>query len=606
MKTFASTALALAFVLASVGPEAATRPTDQQVVASAGAATQAQPARDLSAKDLAPPTGTGVIAGAVIDLDKRPVRRALVTVEGTGEVRLERTTITDEDGRFSVASLPVGRFTISAEKIGYPQVSYGAKRPFRAGSGVFVQAGQKVTDISLTLAPGSGMTGVVYDEHGEPLPGVPVQAWEVRTSLNGERALDFPSAGVETLYTTDEQGRYRIYGLAPGEYLMGTSWFYSGRLSVFSARMLSDVDLRAAFQPQAPAPVGGTPSDSGRYNYAPAFSPGVTDPFSAGLIKLAAGEMRSGVDLRMVFEPVSSLDATISAPDGSELSPRMALGRRNIPDALKTGMISGAPGGRYRSSSLAPGDYSLMAQVPAAGGRPALWAIADFTAAAGQPVKLSLFLQPALTVTGSIRFESASAKPPADLNRVSVFLSNAAFTDLETAKTVEPTGALSITGIVPGQYTLRASVPAGISGGTSWAVKSVLAGGQDVTDRQFEVPSNSLSDFTITFTDVVTELSGTISSPAGGAATDYFVIAIPADRAYWLQGSRRIASARPDGSGRYQFRTLPPGEYRIALTTDLVAGDLRDTHALEGLLGASVAVTIGPGEKKTLDLRAGR
>jgi hypothetical protein len=71
-------------------------------------------------------------------------------------------------------------------------------------------------------------------------------------------------------------------------------------------------------------------------------------------------------------------------------------------------------------------------------------------------------------------------------------------------------------------------------------------------------------------------------------------------------GSRRIASTRPDGSGRYQFRTLPAGEYRIALTTDLVPEDLRDTAALERLFAQSVVVTIGVGEKKTLDLRPGR
>ena len=605
MKTLGHSALALVCSLVAV-VLVDVRAASAQVVAAA-APPESRPPREFSAKDIAPPTGTSAIAGAVVDLEKKPVRRAHVTIEGTGDIRLSRTTITDEAGRFGVADLPAGRFTVSAEKTGYPRVSYGASRPFRAGSGIFLQVGQQAKDVVLTLAPGAGLTGVVYDEHGEPLPGVPVQAWEVRTTLSGERTVEFPSAGVETQFTTDEQGRYRVYGLSPGDYVMGTAWFYHGQ--PFAVRMLTDAELRAAFQSagqQAPAGDRAAAPDPARYNYSPVFAPGVADPLAAGVVTLEAGQMRTGVDLRMQFQPMSSVEATITAPDGTEPVTRTTLSRRNIPSALDTISVSPATSGRYRSGSLSPGDWRLSAQLPAEAGKPALWAIADFTASGGEPITLSLFLQPALVLKGAVRFESATARSPADLSRVTVLLRNSGFTDLETATAIDPAGAVSITGVIPGQYSLRATVPAAISGGTPWLVKSVVANGQDVTDRRFEIPSSGLSDLTITFSDVTTELAGTITTPDGGAATDYFVIAIPADRGYWMPGSRRIASTRPDGSGRYQFRTLPAGEYRIALTTDLVPEDLRDTAALERLFATSVAVTIGSGDKKTLDLRAGR
>ncbi|HXT69590.1 MAG TPA: carboxypeptidase regulatory-like domain-containing protein [Vicinamibacterales bacterium] len=608
-KTALRLALAAAsvFTVASDAAEIRLGQTADQVVAAAGPPPASRPARDFSEKEIASPTGSGAIEGTVIDLEKKPVRRAHVTIEGTGDVRLNRTTITDEAGHFAVSDLPVGRFTVSAEKTGYPRVSYGASRPFRAGSGIFLQAGQQAKDIVLTLAPGAGFTGVVYDQFGEPRPGVPVQAWEIRTSLSGERTVDSPSAGVETLYTTDEQGRYRIYGLAPGDYVMGTAWFFHGQS--FAVRILTDSELRAAFQPQgqSAAPGAGVPApDSARFDYSPVFSPGVVDPLAAGVMRLEAGEMRTGVDLRMQFQPMSTVEATVSAPDGTQPSARMTLGRRNIADALNTMTVSSSNGGRYRSTSLSPGDYRLSAQLAAADGKPALWAISDFTVSGGQALTLSLFLQPALVVTGAVRFESATAKPPADLSRVSVLLSNADVNDLETARSIDASGALSITGVIPGNYSVRASVPAGIAGGTVWTVKSVLAGGRDVTDRRFEIPSSSVSDLTVTFTDVTTELAGAITTASGSAATDYFVIAIPADRAYWLPQSRRIASTRPDGSGRYQFRALPPGEYRIALTTDLVTSDLRDMSTLDRLAAQSVGVTIAVGDRKTLDLRAGR
>ena len=51
------------------------------------------------------------------------------------------------------------------------------------------------------------------------------------------------------------------------------------------------------------------------------------------------------------------------------------------------------------------------------------------------------------------------------------------------------------------------------------------------------------------------------------------------------------------------FRGLPAGDYRIAVTTDLVPRDLQDVSALEQLLAQSVPVTIAFGEKKQLDLK---
>jgi hypothetical protein len=136
-------------------------------------------------------------------------------------------------------------------------------------------------------------------------------------------------------------------------------------------------------------------------------------------------------------------------------------------------------------------------------------------------------------------------------------------------------------------------------------VRSVVLDGRDVTDRAFDIGAGGASGLVMTFTDLASELSGTITTASGSPATDYFVIAIPADRAQWLPQSRRIVSARPDRSGRYVFTRLPAGEYRIAITSDLVPRDLQEVSALERLAAQSAPVSIATGEKKVLDLRAG-
>jgi len=236
------------------------------VLAVAALRAQPQAPRD-AAQSIAPPAGTGVLGGIVKDNDGNPVRRCTVSI--TGDMRLERMTVADDEGRFSFTGLPSGRFTITAKKAGYPEMSYGAKRPFRAGSGVFLQDGQQVRDLALTLARGAALTGTVYDDHGQPMPGVPLMAWEIRTALGGERTLDYASSGPDTVIT-DDRGMYRVYGLPPGEYTVGTTWYYSGL--GYDVRVLTDAEIRAAFQAanQSAAVPGAPvtpPRDPPRHNY---------------------------------------------------------------------------------------------------------------------------------------------------------------------------------------------------------------------------------------------------------------------------------------------------------------------------------------------------
>jgi len=147
------------------------------------------PARDAT---VVAPSGTASLAGTVTDADGHPLRRATVSIGG--DMRLDRRMVTDDEGRFTFGSLPAGRFTVTAVKGGYPSMSYGAQRSNRAGSGVLLAAGQQMTGIVLKLSRGGVLTGTVFDERGQPMPEVPVMAFEVRTSLAGELVLAPPSA----------------------------------------------------------------------------------------------------------------------------------------------------------------------------------------------------------------------------------------------------------------------------------------------------------------------------------------------------------------------------------------------------------------------------
>ena len=66
-----------------------------------------------------------------------------------------------------------------------------------------------------------------------------------------------------------------------------------------------------------------------------------------------------------------------------------------------------------------------------------------------------------------------------------------------------------------------------------------------------------------------------------------------------------MVSTRPATNGAFALDGLPPGQYRVAVLTDLDPADLADSSFLDALAGAAVTVTLGEGERKTQDLRIG-
>ena len=68
---------------------------------------------------------------------------------------------------------------------------------------------------------------------------------------------------------------------------------------------------------------------------------------------------------------------------------------------------------------------------------------------------------------------------------------------------------------------------------------------------------------------------------------------------------RRVAAQRPDTEGRFTFRTLPPGSYRMAAVTDVEQGEWFNPDFLAQLASGSIPITLAEGEKKTQNIRLG-
>jgi uncharacterized protein (DUF2141 family) len=557
-----------------------------------------------------PVRGTAVISGVVVsdDAEARPVRKARVTCSSPDVSG--HTTITDDRGRFVFTGLPAGRYSVGASKVAWVAVSYGAKRPLRPGSPVPLADGQKL-DIVLRMARGSVITGVVLDQNNQPAATIPVRALR-QAIVSGERRL---VSAAES--TTDDQGTYRIFGLAPGDYVVGAAARGPGGAEL---RLTSDADVRhaAAANPRTPPP------PDRNVTFTTIYYPGSTMASQASLVSVRAGEERDGVDITLQLVPTARVEGTVSLP-GAPL-PRsaevnlVASGSSELSGSPFDSLRSGgpAPDGSFSFANVPPGQYTVHARaarpIERPDGAPAgppliVWASAQIVVDGENITGLNLSLEPGLTISGQVRFEGTGLKPPADLKAIRVTAAPAevrgSVAFAPAAVTVGPDGRFSIAGVTPGRYRLTASFPgSGRPGG--WLLKSVMATGQDSLDAPFTMqPDQHVLDATITFTDRLAQVSGRVRDDGGSAAPDRTVVLFPVELSLWAPQSRRIQGVRPAADGAYVIRNLPAGNYLLAAVDDVEPGEWFDPAFLQRLVPAAVRITIADSEPKVQDVRIG-
>ena len=281
-----------------------------------------------------------------------------------------------------------------------------------------------------------------------------------------------------------------------------------------------------------------------------------------------------------------------------------------------------------------------------------LWAAAD-VAVAGQNIgDIVMNLQQGMALSGRVTFESSTLQPPADLTTVNVTIQPQGQSQGEMPPTppaqVSANGQFTFVGVIPGKYTLRANVRGGGRGGgpglqpvnagvfgapgtatttqaqtggrgggtgtagtaqaaqpaANWSLKSAVVGGHDVLDFPLELrPNEQITDAVLTFSDKSQELSGTLQDAQGRPTSDFTIIIFPADNRYWVPAARRISSTRPSTDGKFAFRNLPAGEYRLTAVTDAEPGEWYDPSFLSQLMNVSMPISLRDGEKKVQDIK---
>lgn len=162
-----------------------------------------------------------LLRGTVVDEQGDPVSGVRVTVErakqpsgsplavrvGDEESGVARPAVTDKQGAYVVRNAPPGKL-----KVTFDHRSYDAET-----RDIDVAPGTSERDLGKTvLLRGLGLEGVVVDGKDQPISGVSIHAsWNYES---GVRPGPDTRGRMNGSDTTDEEGRFSIYGLKEGKY----------------------------------------------------------------------------------------------------------------------------------------------------------------------------------------------------------------------------------------------------------------------------------------------------------------------------------------------------------------------------------------------------
>ena len=149
----------------------------------------------------------GAITGLVLDADTgHPVSKTHLTLvpRGTQEAQT-MSARSDASGRFQFEALVPGQYAIMAMRTGY------IRQDSLDQNLVTIRDGH-VEGVVIQIRRGAVIAGRVVDEGGEPVAQITVMATEARYTGGGPQRTSYRSA------ITNDLGRYRLFGLMPGDY----------------------------------------------------------------------------------------------------------------------------------------------------------------------------------------------------------------------------------------------------------------------------------------------------------------------------------------------------------------------------------------------------
>jgi hypothetical protein len=524
------------------------------------------------------PTGrqTSVIRGRVVSTDGRAVPHAQVRLASQREIFEQNVVTADDDGRFEIQDLAAGSYRIAASKVGYSApgepVVLGPP-PIFGGKPFDLADGQTLERVDITLARWSTLAGAVFDELGDPLQGVSVQLLQVRYQAGRRRLV----AAGRASRVTDDLGRFRTFGVAPGQYIVSAT--------------VGDV---------ASADLPG---------YTRSYFPGTPNAGDAQFVSIGLSQEIVGVDFSLSRTRTALVAGRLLSSSGE---PTTGGGVRLMPSQRSTSVTSvpvGArirPDGQFEFPNVPPGQYVIQVDR----GRRNSWTDGEFgtlpvSVDGADITDLILQTSSGSSIRGRVTFDTYLGTKTPQPGAIEIL---PVPTDPDQAPSSPATANLhqdwtfEIGGVNGPRRLQLLRAPA------EWTLKEIRVNGIDATDRSiaFGRSDQSLADVEVVLTDRINELSGSIADDRARPAPPPCLVVFSTDRDRWYPASRFLRQRMAGNLGIVTLTGLPPGSYYAAAVGQLpTEGEdaWQDPAYLQSLIPRASTIAFGDGQKQILNLK---
>jgi hypothetical protein len=464
----------------------------------------------------------------------------------------------NEKGEFVFERVPVGLYRIESRRDRFSYTPNGAV--------VDVQPRAQVQNVAVAMTPAAAITGVVLDESDKPAP------YAVVTALS----VDYGPGGVRVLRTiafveTNDLGEYRLYGLAPGEYLVSVD--------------LSDTANREQrVQQNIPQQLK---------SYALHYYPGTPEIGAARPVRVReSGLDVGGIDVRLRQTSLATVRGKLlmNVPSTTASLPPVSLMMTpaSFPDASPDFRYRPNPAGEFEIPNVAPGSYLLKA-TGRARNSPSLHSPMMRVEVGSKDIEgLAVPVVVGPTVTGALRVDGMdggmdgplpfAATAIVEFRRVggvNGFYSRDGFDGF-----VSPNGSYLTGGYAfPGTFDIALyGLPPG------YYLKAPLT----LEIPSADVPPSISVPLTLGHHQGV--VSGTVNGTDSRPVTGAIVVLVPTEAL--RTRADRYLRALSDGSGRFRVVSPPPGDYTAFAFEGVEGAAFYNPEFLQRYLGRGVRVSI--------------
>ncbi len=471
------------------------------------------------------------VSGTVVEHGtNRPLKDAIVTIAQVQQPQNSISYRTGEDGRFVFTQVPAGKYSLSAQKRGFPRQTFEEYQEF--STAIVTGPGLNSENIVFPLSAGGSITGTVLDDENEAVRQAQVMLFRKGVSSG------LPRIVMQQQRQTGSSGEFRFPHLKPGSYFIAVQahpWY-------------------AQNSPVQPQFSGNEQSNSDReldVAYPLTYYSGTVDPASASAISVNEG---ASINVQIVLRAVRALHIEVT---GIQMGPGRNFYFNFMPVTLG-GYQSFAQAqlnltnDHLQISGIAPGRY-IVSPAAVAEGHPESLGPAMFDFTGDDTLDFSAFSTPPLT--GHIAFEGSEPPPRHPM----LFLYPAA-SGPPSALSIEPDGTLKQpegSPLVPGRYQVW------LQNAPGFYLKSVQVNGTAMAEGQIEIPNTGAIQLSLIAARGLTSIDG-IASKDDKPVARAMVLLIPKNFAR----ADFIRRDQSDSDGTFTLPDVPPGHYTLLAIDD--------------------------------------